>query len=74
MLGVLGLVFGLIPAAGLVAWPLVVAGPALVVLGAVRAHRGRAGRKGVAIRITVDSLEHRTATASGPHARGSCSG
>jgi hypothetical protein len=49
VLGALGLVFGLIPAAGLVAWPLVVAGLVLGALGVVRARRGRGGHEGVAI-------------------------
>ncbi|MFJ6671006.1 MmpS family transport accessory protein [Actinosynnema sp. NPDC091369] len=49
VLGVLGLVFGLIPAAGLVAWPLVVVGLVLGVLGVVRTRRGEGGNKGVAV-------------------------
>ncbi len=48
-LGLLGLVFTSIPAVGVVAWPLVVVGLGLGLLGLVRVARGQAGNKGLAV-------------------------
>jgi hypothetical protein len=49
VLGLLGLVFSFIPVVGVVAWPLVVVGLCLGVLGVVRVVRGQADNKGLAV-------------------------
>jgi hypothetical protein len=49
VLGIIGLVFAFIPIVGVIAWPLVIIGLVLGVLGVVRANRGRATNRGVAI-------------------------
>lgn len=53
VLGILGLLFSLIPIIGVIAWPLVLLGLLFGVLGVVRAGRGRADNRGVAIAGTV---------------------
>ncbi|MGM0721932.1 MAG: DUF4352 domain-containing protein [Actinomycetota bacterium] len=53
VLGILGLLFSFIPIIGMIAWPLVLLGLLFGVLGVVRASRGRADNRGVAIAGTV---------------------
>ncbi|MEJ8281120.1 MmpS family transport accessory protein [Pseudonocardia spirodelae] len=53
VLGILGLLFSLIPIVGVIAWPLVILGLVFGALGIVRAVRGRATNRGVAIAGTV---------------------
>lgn len=53
VLGMLGLLFSFIPIIGMIAWPLVLLGLLFGVLGVVRASRGRADNRGVAIAGTV---------------------
>ncbi|MEQ3554615.1 MmpS family transport accessory protein [Pseudonocardia nematodicida] len=53
MLGILGLLFSFIPFIGVIAWPLVILGLIFGVLGVLRASRGRATNRGVAIAGTV---------------------
>lgn len=53
VLGILGLLFSFIPFIGVIAWPLVLLGLLFGVLGVVRASRGRADNRGVAIAGTV---------------------
>ncbi|MEU4444407.1 MmpS family transport accessory protein [Actinosynnema sp. NPDC050801] len=49
VLGLLGLVFGFVPVVGVVAWPLVVVGLGLGLLGLVRVNRGQADNRGLAV-------------------------
>jgi hypothetical protein len=49
VLGIIGLVFAFIPIVGVIAWPLVILGLILGILGVLRANRGRATNRGVAI-------------------------
>ncbi|MEV1294979.1 MmpS family transport accessory protein [Pseudonocardia sp. NPDC049635] len=53
VLGILGLLFSLIPFVGVIAWPLVILGLIFGVLGIVRVSRGKANNRGVAISGTV---------------------
>jgi len=53
VLGILGLLFSLIPFVGVIAWPLVILGLVFGVLGIVRVSRGKANNRGVAISGTV---------------------
>ncbi|MBN9735768.1 MULTISPECIES: DUF4190 domain-containing protein [unclassified Pseudonocardia] len=53
VLGILGALFSLIPIIGVIAWPMVVIGLVLGVLGIVRANAGKADNRGVAISGTV---------------------
>lgn len=53
VLGILGLLFSFVPFIGVIAWPLVLLGLLFGVLGVVRASRGRADNRGVAIAGTV---------------------
>ncbi|WP_141287100.1 MmpS family transport accessory protein, partial [Pseudonocardia saturnea] len=53
VLGILGLLFSLIPFVGVIAWPLVILGLIFGVLGIVRVSRGKANNRGVAIAGTV---------------------
>jgi hypothetical protein len=49
VLGIVGLVFAFIPIVGLIAWPLVIIGLILGILGVLRANRGQATNRGAAI-------------------------
>jgi uncharacterized iron-regulated membrane protein len=49
VLGIVGLVFAFIPIVGVIAWPLVIIGLILGVLGVLRANRGQATNRGGAI-------------------------
>lgn len=49
VLGIIGLVFAFIPIVGIIAWPLVLLGLIFGIVGAVRASRGQATNRGVAI-------------------------
>lgn len=49
VLGLLGLLFSFVPVVGVVAWPLVVVGLTLALFGLVRANRGQADNKGLAV-------------------------
>ncbi|WP_199441718.1 MmpS family transport accessory protein [Umezawaea beigongshangensis] len=49
VLGLVGLLFSFVPIVGVVAWPLVVLGLVLSVLGVVRARSGRADNGGLAV-------------------------
>lgn len=49
VLGIIGAVFSLIPIIGVIAWPMVIVGLVLGILGYLRAKRGQADNKGVAI-------------------------
>lgn len=53
VLGIIGALFSLVPIVGVIAWPLVIVGLVLGVLGIVGANRGRATNRGVAISGTV---------------------
>jgi hypothetical protein len=53
VLGILGLIFSVVPVIGIVAWPLVILGLVLGLVGISRAGRGEATNKGVAIAGTV---------------------
>jgi len=53
VLGILGLLFSLVPFVGVIAWPLVILGLIFGVLGIVRVSRGKADNRGVAISGTV---------------------
>lgn len=53
VLGIVGAVFALIPVIGVIAWPLVILGLIFGVLGIVRATKGTANNKGVAIAGTA---------------------
>jgi len=56
VLGLIGMIFSFIPFIGIVAWPLVIIGLVLSVLGLVRATKGLASNKGLAIAGVVLSL------------------
>ncbi len=49
VLGIVGLVFAFIPLVGVVAWPMVIVGLVLGILGLLRANRGEATNRGAAI-------------------------
>lgn len=49
VLGLVGLLFSFIPIVGVVAWPLVIVGLILGLLGLAKANRGQANNKGLAI-------------------------
>lgn len=53
MLGIVGALFSLIPLIGVIAWPMVIIGLVLGVLGILRAQAGVADNRGVAISGTV---------------------
>lgn len=53
VLGILGALFSLIPLIGVIAWPMVIIGLVLGVLGILRAQAGTADNRGVAISGTV---------------------
>lgn len=53
VLGIVGAVFALIPIVGVIAWPMVIVGLVFGVLGILRARKGVATNKGVAISGTV---------------------
>lgn len=49
VLGLVGLIFAFIPVIGVVAWPLTILGLIFALIGTVRATRGKADNKGIAI-------------------------
>jgi hypothetical protein len=49
VLGLVGLVFAVVPIIGVIAWPLTILGLIFGVIGLTRANRGQAGTKGMAI-------------------------
>lgn len=53
VLGLVGLIFAFIPIIGVVAWPLVILGLIFGIVGTLRANRGRASNKGLAITAVV---------------------
>ncbi|MEU8637800.1 DUF4190 domain-containing protein [Amycolatopsis sp. NPDC048633] len=53
VLGLVGLVFAFIPIIGVIAWPLVILGLIFGVVGTLRANRGQASNKGLAITAVV---------------------
>jgi hypothetical protein len=53
VLGLVGLIFAFIPLIGVVAWPLVILGLIFGIVGTLRASRGQASNKGLAITAVV---------------------
>ncbi|WP_187352055.1 DUF4190 domain-containing protein [Allosaccharopolyspora coralli] len=53
VLGIIGVVFSVIPIIGVIAWPLVILGLIFGILGIVRASKGTASNRGVAIAGTA---------------------
>lgn len=53
VLGLVGLIFAFIPIIGVVAWPLTILGLVFGIIGTLRAGRGQANNKGMAIAGTV---------------------
>jgi len=53
VLGLIGLLFSFIPLIGVVAWPLVIIGLVLSIIGVIRANSGQATNKGLAIAGTA---------------------
>lgn len=49
VVGLVGLVFAFIPIVGVVAWPMVIVGLVLSIIGVVRVHHGHATNKGLSI-------------------------
>jgi hypothetical protein len=56
VLGLIGLIFSPIPIIGVVAWPLVIVGLVLSLIGFHRAHKGRATNRGLAVAGIVLSV------------------
>ena len=56
VLGILGLLFSLLPIVGVVAWPLVILGLIFGLIGIPRARKGRASNLGVAVSGTICSV------------------
>ena len=56
VLGLVGLVFSFVPIIGIVAWPLVIVGLVLSIIGIARASSGKATNKGLAIAGAVLSV------------------
>ncbi|MFJ7217519.1 DUF4190 domain-containing protein [Amycolatopsis sp. NPDC098790] len=53
VLGLVGLIFAFIPIIGVIAWPLVILGLVFGIVGLLRANRGQASNKGLAIAAVV---------------------
>ncbi|RZQ65940.1 DUF4190 domain-containing protein [Amycolatopsis suaedae] len=53
VLGLVGLIFAFIPLIGVVAWPLTILGLIFGIIGTLRANRGQASNKGMAITAVV---------------------
>ena len=53
VLGLVGLIFAFIPIIGVVAWPMVILGLIFGIVGTLRANRGQASNKGLAITAVV---------------------
>ncbi|MEV6644247.1 Ltp family lipoprotein [Amycolatopsis sp. NPDC051371] len=53
VLGLIGLIFAFIPIIGIVAWPLTILGLIFGIVGTLRANRGQASNKGLAITAVV---------------------
>ncbi|WP_410644260.1 DUF4190 domain-containing protein [Amycolatopsis sp. lyj-346] len=53
VLGLVGLIFAFIPIIGVIAWPLVILGLIFGIVGTLRANRGQASNKGLAIAAVV---------------------
>ncbi len=53
VLGLVGLIFAFIPIIGVIAWPLVILGLIFGIVGTLRANRGQASNKGLAITAVV---------------------
>jgi hypothetical protein len=53
VLGLVGLIFAFIPIIGIIAWPLTILGLIFGIVGTVRANRGQASNKGLAITAVV---------------------
>jgi hypothetical protein len=53
VLGLVGLIFAVIPIIGIIAWPLTILGLIFGVIGTLRANRGQASNKGLAITAVV---------------------
>lgn len=53
VLGIVGVLFSLVPIIGIIAWPMVIIGLGLGIAGILQARQGRADNKGVAIAGTV---------------------
>ncbi|HWD04834.1 MAG TPA: DUF4190 domain-containing protein [Amycolatopsis sp.] len=56
VLGLVGLIFAFIPLIGVVAWPLTILGLIFGIIGLVRANRGQANNKGMAVTAIVLSV------------------
>ncbi|GAA5111269.1 MmpS family transport accessory protein [Haloechinothrix salitolerans] len=55
VLGLIGLIFSVIPVVGVIAWPLVILGLIFGILGVLRVNKGEASNKGLAIAAVVVS-------------------
>ncbi|WP_341867693.1 DUF4190 domain-containing protein [Amycolatopsis kentuckyensis] len=53
VLGLVGLIFAFIPIIGVIAWPMVILGLIFGIVGTLRANRGQASNKGLAITAVV---------------------
>lgn len=53
VLGLVGLIFAFIPIIGIIAWPLTILGLVFGIVGTLRANRGQASNKGLAITAVV---------------------
>jgi hypothetical protein len=56
VLGLVGLIFAFIPIIGVIAWPMVILGLIFGIVGTLRANRGQASNKGLAITAVVLSV------------------